>query len=118
MIKNFKDLKVYQVSYELALKIHRMTMEFPKYETYEIGSQIRRAGLSIPLNIAEGYGKKSSVKDFKRFLNIALGSCNETMVLLDFVKDLNYIDKGSYEDFYKDYQILAKRIFTLMEKWS
>ena len=74
MIRDYKDIKVYQISYKLALIIHQMSSKFPKHETYEIGAQIRRAALSIPLNIAEGYGKKQSAKEFKRYLNIALGS--------------------------------------------
>ena len=64
MIKSYEDLEIYQRAYKLALTIHRLTHKFPKYETYEIGSQIRRASLSVPLNIAEGYGKKVSSKDF------------------------------------------------------
>lgn len=118
MIKSFKDLKIYQVSYKLALRIHQTTLKFPKHETYEIGSQLRRASLSVPLNIAEGYGKKRSAKDFKRFLNMSLGSCNETIVLLDFVRDLRYIDKDNHEELCEEYKVLAKQIYTLMEKWK
>ena len=118
MIRNFKDLEVYQISYRLALEIHQITRSFPGHETYEIGSQLRRAALSVPLNIAEGCGKKESVKDFKRFLNISLGSCNETMVLIDFAKDLKYIEPKQHEEYIEQYQVLAKRIYTMMEKWN
>lgn len=117
MIKSCRDLEVYQISYKLALEIHQITTNFPVHETYEIGSQIRRAALSVPLNIAEGYGKKTSSKDFKRFLNISLGSCNETMVLIDFAKDLGYISEEQQAKFTEKYQVLAKRIYTLMGKW-
>ena len=103
MIKNFNDLEVYQTSYRLALEIHQITKKFPAHETYEIGSQLRRAALSVPLNIAEGYGKKRSLKDFKRFLNISLGSCNETMVLIDFVKDLGYIEMKQNQELRESY---------------
>ena len=118
MIRNYKDLEVYQISYKLALKIHQITQNFPKHETYEIGSQIRRASISIPLNIAEGYGKKKSVKDFKRYMEISLGSCNEMEVLLDFIKDLNYINQEEYMKMYEQYTVLGKRIYRLMEKWK
>ena len=118
MIKGYKDLKIYQISYKLALIIHQLTLKFPKHETYEIGSQLRRASLSIPLNMAEGYGKKTSAKDFKRFLNMSLGSCNETIVLLDFVKDLKYIDKSKHEELCGEYKVLAKQVYTLMERWK
>ena len=118
MIESYKDLEVYQTSYMLALKIHQMTQKFPRHETYEIGSQIRRASISIPLNIAEGYGKKKSSKDFKRFLSMSLGSCNEMQVLLDFIKDLHYINENQYSILYEKYTVLGKRIYTLMEKWQ
>ncbi len=74
MIKSYRDLRVYQQSYELGKGIHQVTQQFPTHEQYELGRQLRRAALSIPLNIAEGYGKKESSADFKRFLLIALGS--------------------------------------------
>ncbi len=119
MIKGYKDLKVYQMSYKLALIIHQITIDkFPKHETYEIGAQLRRSVISIPLNIAEGYGKKQSPKEFKRFLNMALGSCNETNVLIDFSHDLGYIDDVTHKKIYEQYDILGKRIYTLIEKWK
>ncbi len=118
MIKSYKDLEIYQTSYKLALNIHQLTQKFPKHETYEIGSQIRRASISIPLNIAEGYGKKKSTKDFIRFLAMALGSCNEMEVLLDFTKDLGYVSKEKYIKLYEEYNVLGRRIYALMEKWN
>ena len=76
MINGYRDLRIYQKAYELGLKVHLLTQKYPEYERYEIGSQLRRAAVSIPLNIAEGYGKKESDADFKRFLKMALGSNN------------------------------------------
>ena len=58
MIESYRDLRVYQISYELALEVHKLTLKFPDFEKYELGSQARRAAVSIPVNIAEGYGKK------------------------------------------------------------
>jgi four helix bundle protein len=52
MIKGYRDLRIYQKAYELGLKVHLLTQKYPEYERYEIGSQLRRAALSIPLNIA------------------------------------------------------------------
>ena len=119
MIKGYKDLEVYQVSYKLALIVHQITTgKFPKHETYEIGAQLRRAVISIPLNIAEGYGKKQSPKEFKRFLSMALGSCNEVNVLIDFSKDLGYINDITYKKIYEQYDILGKRLYTLIERWK
>ena len=118
MIKGYKDLQIYQQSYKLALKIYQISNKLPKQETYEICNQVRRAALSIPLNIAEGYGKKKSVKEFKRFLSIALGSSNEIEVLLDFMKDLGYIQEQTYDELKEKYEILGKRIYVTIERWK
>jgi four helix bundle protein len=76
MLKNFKDLKVWQKSYELCLKIYRITAEFPKDQRYGLTSQIRRSVVSIASNIAEGYGRKTTV-DYIRMLYISYGSVCE-----------------------------------------
>jgi four helix bundle protein len=118
MIKSYRDLEVYQRAYNLALRVHRITLDFPKYETTELGGQLRRAALSIPINIGEGYGRKSSVADFKRFLIMALGSCDEVRIELDFAKDLGYIDEEKHEELTNEYIILGKQIRVLHEKWE
>ena len=118
MITSYKDLEVYKESYSTALEMHKMTREYPEYEKYEMGGQLRRAAMSIPMNIAEGYGKKESILDFKRFLRMSLGSCNEVQVLLDFSKDLNYIRDEQHQIMWERYNVLGKRISTLIEKWK
>jgi four helix bundle protein len=85
-ISHYRDLRVFQRGYELALKIHKVTRNFPIFERRELGSQLRRAAASIPINIAEGYGRKRSADDFKRFLVIAMGSSNEVSVELALAK--------------------------------
>ena len=74
--------------------------------------------MSIPMNISEGYGKKESELDFKRFLRMSLGSCNEVRVLLDMSKDLGYIEENVYEQITQKYDVLGKRINTLIQKWK
>ena len=118
MIATYKDLEVYKQSYSLALKIHEITRKYPEFERYEIGNQMRRAAISIPLNIAEGYGKKESVIEFKRFLKISMGSCNEMLVLLDLSKDLGYIKSEQHEELTKCYEIMGKRLNALNQKWK
>jgi four helix bundle protein len=83
MLKNYKDLKVWQKSYELCLEIYRITTKFPKEEKYRLTSQIRRSVVSILSNIAEGYGRKTTL-DYIRMLYIFYGSvCElETQILL------------------------------------
>jgi four helix bundle protein len=83
MLRNYRDLKVWQESYELCLDIHLATRKFPSEERYGMTGQMRRAAVSVPSNIAEGYGRKSTA-DYLRSLYIAYGSnCElETQTLL------------------------------------
>ena len=112
---SYEDLKVYKSGYELALKSHELTRSFPEWERRELGYQIRRAAVSIPANIAEGYGRKNSAKEFKHFLRNALGSTNEMIVLLKLSKDLGYLTEGKLIE---QYDILGKQIYKLIENWN
>jgi four helix bundle protein len=116
-IANYRDLRVFQRSYELALKIHKLTQKFPIYERRELGSQLRRAATSVPINIAEGYGRKRSADDFKRFLVIAMGSANEVSVELAFARDLGYIDKKTYEELESECDQIGRIINKLIQVW-
>ena len=90
MLRNYKDLKVWEKAYKLCINIYQITKAFPNDEKYGIVSQVRRSAVSIPSNIAEGYGR-GTTQDYIRFLYIAYGSnCElETQVLLSC--DLGYI---------------------------
>jgi four helix bundle protein len=92
MQKNFKELKVWQKSYQLCLNVYKITKDFPNEEKYGISSQMRRAVVSIPSNIAEGYGRKT-IPDYVRCLYISYGStCElETQILLS--GDLDYLNE-------------------------
>jgi four helix bundle protein len=92
MLKNYRELKVWQKSYKLCLDLYRITKKFPKGEIYGLTSQIRRAAVSIPSNIAEGYGRKTTA-DYLRFLYIAYGSICELETQLLLSNDLNYVNK-------------------------
>lgn len=91
MLKNYKELNVWQKSYKQCLEIYKATKTFPKKEDFGLTSQMRRAALSIPSNIAEAYGRKTTL-EYIRFLYIAYGSnCElETQILLS--GDLGYIE--------------------------
>ena len=93
-MNSYKDLKVYEKSYALAKELYMETKTFPRDELYGITSQIKRASTSVPLNIAEGYGKGSVGRELQRFLMMARGSCAEMEVLLDFSKDFGFIEEG------------------------
>ena len=114
-IKSFEDLKVYQLSFNLALQIHQLTQTFPRYERFELGRQLRTAAVSITLNIAEGYSRKSARAEFKHFLRNALGSSNEVIVLLKLVKELGYLQD---EELIGRYDELGKQLYRLREVWQ
>jgi four helix bundle protein len=86
-------LKVWQKSYELCLKIYRITTKFPNEERYGLTSQIRRSTVSIPSNIAEGYGRKTTL-DYIRILYISYGSVCELETQILLAGDLSFIEKG------------------------
>ncbi len=94
--KSFKELIVWQRSHKLVLEIYKATKAFPKEEDYALTSQIRRAGVSIPANIAEGYKKKTKGSKLN-YLNISEGSLEEVKYYFILSKDLDYISQREYE---------------------
>jgi four helix bundle protein len=108
----YKKLKVWIKADEFAFQVYIATRDFPKDEIYGIISQLRRAALSIPTNIVEGYGRGSR-KELKQFLNIALGSLAETRYLLDFSLRLKYLNSVTY----KQLQDLAEEVGKLLWKF-
>jgi four helix bundle protein len=114
-IKSYEDLRVYQVGYKLALEIHHLTQSFPQYERYELGQQLRKAAVSIPLNIVEGYGRQSAKAEFRHFVRNALGSSNEVIVLLKIVEDLGYSKTLTLQNSYDE---LGKQLYKLRETWQ
>lgn len=91
----YKDLKAWQKADEFAFEVYRITKVFPKDEVYGLTSQLRRAALSVPTNIVEGYARKGD-KELGRFVSIAVGSLAETEYLLDFSKRLGYLSEQEF----------------------
>ena len=116
-VGSFRDLKVYQRAYSNSLEIHKLSLNFPKHEQYELAGQLRRATKSVAMNIAEGFGKDGSLAEFKRFLLIAQGSCEEVRVHLDYCRDLGYIDKDVYTKYEDEYVIIAKMLWKMIQNW-
>ncbi|SFF03474.1 four helix bundle protein [Sunxiuqinia elliptica] len=96
-MKTYRDLIVWQKSMSLVLSIYRETKTFPKEEVFGIISQIQRSAVSIPSNIAEGYGR-NHLGDYIRFLQIASGSLYEFQTQLELSYKLNYIDEEKYTE--------------------
>lgn len=91
--KSFRDLIVWQKAHAWVLEVYQYTSNFPKTETYVLTSQLRRAAISVPANIAEGF-KKKTAPDKKRFFNIAQGSLEESRYYLILSNDLGYGDSS------------------------
>ena len=117
-IRSFEDLEVYRRSMELLVPLHALVLTFPDYERFELASQLRRASKSIPANVAEGYGKKRSSKEFKAYLGNALGSANEVIVHLKIAATLCYGDAHTIEELVSGYTIVAKQLHRLSEAWQ
>lgn len=117
-IRGYEDLEVYQLGYQLAMMVHRKSQEMPASERYELGRQIRKAAISVPANIAEGYGRKDSAKEFKHFLRNAMGSVNEVQVYIDMMKDLGYVDGRAHEELRSGYALLGKKLYHLIKSWN
>jgi len=108
--KSYRDWPMYQLAFKLAVEIHRMSLQLPKYEMYEEGSQIRRSSKSIPANIAEGYGRRRYKNDYIKFLVYALASCDETRVHLDLLHKTNELPQKQYDYYTEQYIILGKQL--------
>lgn len=87
MLRTFKDLKVWQKSYRLCLRVYEVSRKLPHEERYELSAQLRRAAVSVPSNIAEGYSRETT-KDYLRFLWMASGSLAELETQLLLSRDL------------------------------
>jgi len=115
--KGFRDLRVWEESHRLALGVYRMTGHFPREHRYELVSQLNRAALSIPTNIAEGCGS-SHTGEFIQFLNIALRSVHEVDYLLLFAKDAELINVQSYSNHEIAYRGVKRMLVALMKSMN
>ena len=108
---SFERLNVYQDSLNLASDIYILTESWPKTEIFGLTGQIRRATVSISLNIAEGSGRTK--KDFRHFLDMARSSCQECVPLLEIAKRRNFIRGNEFNEFYENFSIVARQISAL-----
>jgi four helix bundle protein len=94
-MKDFRKLKVWHKAHELVLSVYRATAGFPSEERYGLTSQLRRASVSIPANLAEGCGRHTD-QDFARFVDYAMGSASEVEYHLLLARDLSLLDATTY----------------------
>ena len=118
MIKTFRDLEVYQESYQLMLIIHQAVKKLPVYERHDLASQMRRASKSCPANIAEGWAKRRFEKEFKKQLDSAIGSANEMEVHIETARDLDYLQKDFCSSLLTRYNHLGGKLTNLQKNWK
>ena len=110
LLKSYKDLEIYQLSYELAVKLHEFSLRLPKYELYEEGTQLRKSSKGITACIVEGYGRGKYKADYIRFLIYSHASCDETILHLNFIKDIHDRDYREMKFFLEKYDELGRKI--------
>ncbi len=114
-IKSFKELIVWQKSIKLVEEIYLLTSEFPKSELFGLTSQVRRAAVSVPSNIAEGYGRKSN-KEYQQFYAIAYGSSLEVETQLIIAKNIRFAEVTQFQRSESLVEEVQKMLYTMLYK--
>ena len=114
-MKTYRDLIVWQKSMEMVTEIYKATKSLPRREDYGITSQIRRCAVSIPSNIAEGYGRHSR-NEYVRFLQIALGSLYELQTQLEIACNLGYLKKEEFAALYESTREIERMLSVLIKR--
>ncbi len=115
MALSYRELDIYQISFDLFIKTHNFSLELPKYELYELGSQLRRSSDSVNSNIVEGYGRKTYKNDFLKFLIYAHASNDETINHLKKLQILYPQFEKTVSELLKEYDILGAKIYNFKE---
>src|SRR5258706_14955489 len=110
MQQGYKDLKVYQLSFKLAMEVFEVTKSFPREEIYSLTDQIRRSSRSVCVNIGEGYRKRKYPKHFSSKMTDSDGECTETQIWLDFSKEWQYISLEIRDILYKEYEVDGRNL--------
>lgn len=100
-MNNYRDLLIWQKSMGLVTKIYQVTKAFPKEEVFGLTSQIRRCSISLPSNIAEGYGRNSNT-ELLRFVHITISSLFELQTQLEIARNIGYLEEEVFKNLYAD----------------
>ncbi|NOQ96416.1 MAG: four helix bundle protein [Desulfobacterales bacterium] len=114
--RGYRDLKVYQMAYQIALDIHQVTKTFPKEEKYSLTDQIRRSSRSVPANLAEAWKKRRYEKAFISKLIDCAGEAGETEVWLDFSKDFGYLKDDQHQQLMERYDEVNRMLYGMIDK--
>ncbi len=111
----FRQLKVYQKAYKLAMEIFEMSKKFPVEEKYSLTDQIRRSSRAVCSNIAEAYRKRRYPKHFTSKITDSDAEASETVVWLDFAMDCNYISSETHDRLEKEYEEVGKMLGSMAD---
>lgn len=112
---DFRELEVWQLGRQLVNSVYDLTKSFPKEEAFGLTNQLRRAAVSVPTNIAEGWGRNSD-GSFTQFLLIARGSLNEVETLVVIATDQGYASEADHDRLIADITVLGRKVYNLTEK--
>ncbi len=114
-MKTFRDLFIWQKAMTLVTITYQITQQFPNEELFGLTSQIRRSAVSIPSNIAEGYGRESQ-KDFLRFINFAVSSLFELQTQIEIAKNINYLNETEFNNIFEKTRELEAMMIAFSKK--
>jgi four helix bundle protein len=114
MIKSVEELDVFKVAHALALRIYQVTVQFPKEECFGLVAQMRRAAISVGMNLVEGSMRLSS-REFRQFVGIARGSAAEVNYQLLLAKDLGYVSNEAYSELRSGYERVGQMLTRLAQ---
>jgi four helix bundle protein len=106
---HYRNLDIYKISFDLSIIVHQLSMKLPKYELYELGSQVRRSTKSIVSNIVDGFGRRRYKAEYIRYLIFAHASCDESITHLEIISKIHG-ELISVEDLILNYEKLGARI--------
>lgn len=113
---SYKKLQVWQLARQISIQIHQMSLQLPRFELYECGSQIRRSSKSIRSNIVEGYGRRRFKYDYLRFLIYAHSSVDETRDHLETLYETGSLkDRDVFEDITEKLNLLGRKLYKFIE---
>jgi four helix bundle protein len=120
-ITSFRDLEVYQKSYRACIEVvTKIISKLPDSEKYDLKDQLSRSVKAIPRLIAEGYAKRHQRQGFQKYIDDAMGECNETIVGIEMCRDIygEYVDKNLCRELVNIYDICGRQLYRLREAWG
>jgi len=113
-MNSYRDLDIYKIAFDLAVRVHKTTLKLPKFELFEQGSQIRRSSKSVKDQIAEGYGRRRYKAEYIKFLIYSHSSCDEALSQLEMLI-ATYPEMTDFQTLSVEYNVLGKKINTYIE---